>query len=193
MARRKVEFVTGQYYHLYNRGSNKKIIFREPENYLFLIRRVKESASKFEITVISYCLMPNHYHFLLRQDGIQSVSSFIQSVFNSYTKSFNKAYHRTGTLFEGPFKAIAVETDAQLNHLCRYIHRNPLDAGLVSDLTDWPYSNYFEWLGKRAGTLYDANFVQDQFMNSDDYEHFVLEYVPPKEMVRKIQNLSFED
>ena len=114
-------------------------------------------------------------------------------MFNSYTKAFNKAYHRTGTLFEGPFKAIAVETDAQLNHLCRYIHRNPLDAGLVSDLTDWPYSNYLEWVGKRVGTLYDANFVQDQFINSDDYERFVLDYVPPKEMVRKIQNLSFED
>ena len=77
MTRRKVEFVSGHYYHIYNRGVNKELIFRKSENYSFLIRRVKESASKFEITVISYCLMLNHYHFLLRQDGIQSVSSFI--------------------------------------------------------------------------------------------------------------------
>jgi hypothetical protein len=137
--------------------------------------------------------MPNHYHFLVRQGGYQPVSKFIQNVFNSYTKAFNKAYQRTGTLFEGPFKSVHIERDSHLTHLCRYIHRNPLEAGLVTNLNDWSYSNYLEWIGKRAGTLYDANFVQDQFINSDDYERFVLDYVPQKEMVRTIQNLSFED
>jgi hypothetical protein len=136
--------------------------------------------------------MPNHYHFLLRQDGIQTVSKFVQNIFNSYTKAFNKAYHRTGTLFEGLYKAIAVDTDVQLIHLCRYIHRNPLDAGLVSDLTDWPYSNYLEWVGKRSGTLFDKNFVKDRFIVSNDYERFVLDNVPLKDMARTIQNLSFE-
>ena len=137
--------------------------------------------------------MPNHYHFLLRQDGTEKISAFVQRTFNSYVKAFNKAYLRTGTLFEGPFKSIDIERDNHLTHLCRYIHRNPLEAGLVTNLDDWPYSNYLEWIGKRAATLYDANFVKDQFINSDDYERFVLDYVPPKEMVRKIQNLSFED
>jgi hypothetical protein len=136
--------------------------------------------------------MPNHYHFLLRQDGTELISVFVQRTFNSYTKAFNKTYQRTGTLFEGPFKSIHVETDNHLIHLCRYIHLNPLEAGLVTNLDDWPYSNYLEWVGKRAGTLYDVQFVQTYFANPDEYEQFVLEYIPSKDVVKTIQNLSLE-
>ena len=93
--------------------------------------------------------MPNHYHFLLRQTGDYSVSEFMQSIFNAYTKAFNKMYKRTGTLFEGPFKAIEVLKEDHLLHLCRYIHRNPLEAGLVKNISDWPYSNYTEWTRKK--------------------------------------------
>ncbi|MES0361129.1 MAG: transposase [Anaerolineales bacterium] len=193
MARRKIEFKAGHYYHIFNRGSNRELIFRESNNYRFLLSRVKDYSSRFNISVIAYCFMPNHYHFLLRQNGAELISAFVQRTFNSYTKAFNKTYQRTGTLFEGPFKSVHIDRDNHLIHLCRYIHRNPLEAGLVANLDDWPYSNYLEWIGKRAGTLCDANFVQDQFINSDDYERFVLDYVPPKDMVRTIQNLSFED
>jgi hypothetical protein len=136
--------------------------------------------------------MPNHYHFLIRQDGVELISAFIQRTFNSYTKAFNKSYQRTGTLFEGPFKSIHVEMDNHLIHLCRYIHLNPLEAGLVTNLDDWPYSNYLEWVGKRAGTLYDVQFVQTYFANPDEYEQFVLEYIPSKDVVKTIQNLSLE-
>ncbi len=76
MARRKVEFVTGQYYHIYNRGVNQDPIFRNLDNYFFLLQRVKEYSSRFEIAVIVYCLMPNHYHFLLRQDGEHTIGKF---------------------------------------------------------------------------------------------------------------------
>ena len=193
MARRKVEFVTGQYYHIYNRGVNRDLIFRNPDNYLFLLRRVKEYSSRFEIALIAYCLMPNHYHFLLRQEGIQPVSKFVQNVFNSYTKAFNTAYHRTGTLFEGPYKALLVEKETHLLHLCRYIHRNPLEAGLVTNLDDWPYSNYLEWVGKRTGAIFDVQFVQEHFAESDDYESFVLDYFPSKSMNQTIHTLSLED
>ena len=180
MARRKIEFKAGHYYHIFNRGSNRELIFREADNYRFLLSRVKDYSSRFNISVITYCFMPNHYHFLLRQNGTELISAFVQRTFNSYTKAFNKTYQRTGTLFEGPFKSVHIDKDSQLIHLCRYIHRNPLEAGLVANLEDWPYSNYLEWIGKRAGTLCDANFVQDQFINSDDYERFVLDYVPRK-------------
>lgn len=192
MARRKVEFVTGQYYHIYNRGVNRELIFRNPDNYLFLLQRVKEYSSRFEIANIAYCLMPNHYHFLLRQDGIQPVGVFVQRTFNSYTKAFNKAFQRTGTLFEGPFKSVSVNKDNYLIHLCRYIHRNPLDAGLVSDLADWPYSNYLEWVGKRSGTIFDAEFAQEHFADAADYQKFVLEYFPSRDMDQIVQKLSFE-
>ena len=193
MAHRKVIFLAGHYYHVYNRGSNRELIFRKPENYKFLLTRVKDNSSKFDITVVAYCLMPNHYHFLLRQDGEHTIGKFIQGIFNSYTKAFNKAFNRKGTLFEGPFKALLVEKETHLLHLCRYIHRNPLEAGLVTSLDDWPYSNYLEWVGRRSGNLYDEKFVQNHFVTSDEYESFVLDYFPSKSVNQTIQTLSLEN
>lgn len=151
MPYRKVQFAQGQFYHIYNRGVAQQPIFQEKENYLFLLRRVKKYASAFDITVVAYCLMPNHYHFLLHQDDQIPAGRLPQRVFNSYTKAFNKRYDRTGTLFEGPLKAIHVDQDHYLLHLCRYIHANPVKHGLVSDLEQWPYSNYLEWIAARDG------------------------------------------
>ena len=192
MARRKTRFQAGHYYHVYNRGVNQDSIFREDENYRFLLSRVKSYSIKFDIAVIAYCLMPNHYHFLLLQKGSESISTFVQRTFNSYTKAFNKSFQRIGTLFEGPFKSINVDNDNYLIHLCRYIHRNPLEAELVNDLDDWPYSNYMEWVGKRSGTLFDEQFVSEHFASSEEYERFVLDYVPSENIKQSIQILSLE-
>jgi len=89
MARRQVEFAQGEYYHIYNRGCNRELIFRSEENYLFLLGRVKRYLRDHQVSVIAYCLMPNHYHFLLRQDDARPIGSFIQAIFNSYSKAFN--------------------------------------------------------------------------------------------------------
>ena len=177
MPYRKVQFAQGQFYHIYNRGVAQQPIFREEENYLFLLRRVQKYASAFDIAVVTYCLMPNHYHFLLRQDDQTPAGLLPQRVFNSYTKAFNKRYDRTGTLFEGPFKAIHVDQDRYLLHLCRYIHANPVRHGLVSDLEQWPYSNYLEWIGARNGKLVDRAFVREHFPVAGSYRQFVLDYL----------------
>jgi REP element-mobilizing transposase RayT len=192
MARRKLSFVAGQYYHIYNRGANRERIFRIEDNYIFLLRRLKEHIIKTQISVIAYCLMPNHFHFLFRQDGAVSISQLMQAVFNSYTKAFNKAFDRSGTLFEGPFEAILIDRNDHLIHLCRYIHRNPLDAGLVSHPGQWLYSNYLEWVEERAGTLLDRGFVRDLFPDPKGYERFVLEYIPPKDTDRSVKKLTLE-
>ncbi|MBU0513063.1 MAG: transposase [Chloroflexi bacterium] len=192
MARRKVIFLPGHYYHVYNRGANRAPIFRSDDNYTFLLRRVKTCRTNFSITVIAYCLMLNHYHFLLRQDGEQSISDFMQAVFNSYTKAFNKAFDRSGTLFEGPFQAIHVNEDAYLIHLCRYIHRNPVDVGLVSHPGEWPFSNYPEWVGKRDGTLVDRGFVREHFPCPEEYARFVMDYASLSEVSQAVRKLTFE-
>jgi putative transposase len=158
MARRGVAFFQDGCYHVCNRGANREPNFRSDENYRFLLGRVKKSANEGQVSVIAYCLMPNHYHFVLRQESECSVGDFVQAVFSSYSKAFNKMYDRSGTLFEGPFRAIPVMKEKYLIHLCRYVHRNPLDAGLVANLEDWHYSNYLEWIGKRKDTLVDREF-----------------------------------
>ena len=135
--------------------------------------------------MIAYCLLPNHYHFLVRQDGEIPISMTMQSIFNSYSKAFNRQQKRTGTLFESPFKSILVDSQEYLLHLCRYIHRNPI-AGkrpLVKDLSNWPYSNYPEWLGVRDGGLIDRNFIANTFPGKDSYRCFVEEdQLPPEEL-----------
>jgi putative transposase len=192
MARRKVQFARGEYYHIYNRGCNKDKIFLSRENYGFLLRLLRPRMREFHISVIASCLMPNHYHFLLRQDTELSIRDMMQSLFNSYTKSFNAMFDRSGTLFEGPFQAIHVDEENYLIHLCRYIHRNPLDAGLVKSPEAWEFSNYREWIGKRHSGFVDTDFVHARFRVALDYINFVEEYVPPEKVVRSLSKYHLD-
>ncbi len=190
MARRKITFTQGEYYHVYNWGVNRQPIFRCDDNYEFLLRRVKRYMLQWQIVVIAYCLMPNHYHFVLLQAGAHSISRFVQSLFNSYTKAFNKMYDRQGTLFEGPFRAAHVTDDIYLLHLCRYAHLNPLEAGLATDLRDWPYSNYLEWIEQRNGALVDREFVSSHFPTPTEYVRFVMDHTPSKQITAEIKKIE---
>jgi len=174
---RVIQYAAGEYYHIYNRGSGRQPIFQEADNYLLVLRLLKEYSARLGVTVVAYCLMPNHYHFLLRQDGEQPISLLIQRIFNAYTKAYNKRYGRSGTLFQGRYRAVHVDRENYLVQLCRYIHANPVKGGLVSHVQDWPYSNYREWIGDRMGTLVDRSLVQSLFQRAEDYEHFVEDYV----------------
>jgi len=187
MPRRDIQFVKGAYYHIYNRGCNRENIFFENENYEFLIRKFRKQSFKFSATFIAYCLMPNHYHLLLRQDGDIPLNEFIQHVFNSYTKAINVRQKRSGTLFEGKFKALVVDDNNYLTHVCRYIHRNPIEAKLVDDIEKWRYSNYLEWIGKRNDKLVDREFVGWYFKDGKEYVDFVLNYKSTKKMDEELK------
>jgi hypothetical protein len=127
--------------------------------------------------MIAYCLLPNHYHFLVRQNGDETAGLLPQKIFNGYTKALNKRYSRTGTLFEGRYKAIHVDKEGYLLHLCRYIHANPIRHNLVTQLNDWPFSNYLEWVKLRKGTLIDYELVQEHFSTPQQYIQFVESYL----------------
>ena len=193
MARRKVPFLPNQYYHIYNRGAHRIDIFRNDADYVFLLKLVKEQAQKCGVSVIAYCLMHNHYHFLLRQDGDTKISKFMQAIFNVYTKAFNSKYELSGTLFEGPFRAIHVDRSEYLLHLCRYIHRNPLDAGIVIAPEQWHYSNYLEFVDQRDGVLVDRDFVRMNFGSPEEYREFVMEYIPPEKTQKELRYYLFWD
>jgi putative transposase len=173
---------TGMYYPIYNRGVSKSTLFREETNFLFTLKKIKEYSQANNISMIAYCLMPNHYHFLVRQDGEEPAGNLPQSVFNSYTKTYNKKYGTRGTLFEGRFHAKVIQTKSHLLHLCRYIHGNPVKDGLVVDPADWPYSNYLEWIGERDGNLVDRDFIENQCGNAEEYKKFLFEYLKSRQL-----------
>ncbi len=193
MARRNVPFLSNQYYHIYNRGAHRIDIFRNDADYVFLLKLVKEQAKKCDISVIAYCLMHNHYHFLLCQNRDIKISKFMQAIFNVYTKAFNSKYELSGTLFEGPFRAIHVDRSDYLLHLCRYIHRNPLEVGIVIAPEQWHYSNYLEFIEQRNGTLVDRNFVRENFDSPEDYRDFVMNYIPPEKTQKELRHYLFWD
>ena len=186
-----MKHIAGQYYHIYNRGVEKRKIFASDENYLFLLRRIKEFLPEYAITFITYCLMPTHYHFLLRPEEDGSIGPFLQKLFNSYTQAFNKQEKRSGTLFEGRAKSILIDESSYLFHISRYIHLNPVVAGLVKRPEDWLYSNYREFIGLRQGTLYEAAFVQEQFGTPEEYRKFVEDDIPGA-FERKLAKYMFD-
>jgi REP element-mobilizing transposase RayT len=177
MPKRKVKFAQGCYYHIYNRGAGKQSILRREQDYVDLLWLMKDLAVECCITIIAYCLLPNHYHWLVRQDGEITPAKLVGRVFGSYSQSFNLTYQRSGTLFEGPYEAILVDTDEYLRHLCCYIHANPVRHGLAMDPTLWPYSNYLEWLGQRQGTMVDRAFIQSHFPDISHYQARVHSYL----------------
>lgn len=152
------------------------------------MRKISLYSDELAVKMIACCLMPNHYHFLLRQASSNSAGLLAQRVFNSYTKAYNKAYGRSGTLFEAPFKAKKVDKDEYLRHLCWYIHTNPVLADLVDDIEEWPYSNYLECVNKRNLWSVDLEFIVQFFGSPSGYEDFVRGYeqsVKPDEKLKE--------
>jgi REP element-mobilizing transposase RayT len=176
----------GHYYHLFNRGVNRQPIFKSSENYRFLLKRITQFLLSFPITLIAYCLMPNHYHFLFYVKNDAGLGPFLQRLFNSCTQAFNRQQNRTGTLFEGRAKSRLVDEINYLFHIVRYIHLNPVSAGLVEKPEDWIFSNYREFIGLRHGPIFDAEFLETQFGTPQDYKAFVEAENPP-ELEKRLQ------
>jgi putative transposase len=161
----------GQVYHLYNRGNNGETLFREPRNYAYFLKLYAQYIEPVAET-FAYCLMGNHFHFLLRVKDCQDCQSSedwqscpcpasraFADLFSTYTKAFNKAYHRTGSLFEKPFRRIRVDTDRYFTSLVVYIHRNPQKHGFVEDYRQWPHSSYRSILSDNPSRLQRADVL----------------------------------
>jgi REP element-mobilizing transposase RayT len=186
MPRRKGSFVVGGYYHVFNRGIAGEMLFHSRDNYLHCLALLKRYIHEYGVSVIAYTLMPTHYHLLLKQLSTIPISRFISVLFNSYVQAFNLQHGRRGPLFEGRFKHVHIDNEEYLVHLCRYIHLNPVKAGLVKRLEDWPFSNYLDWIGIREGELIDPEFMGSYFRTASGYREFVIDYQDDPEIEEKI-------
>lgn len=169
-------FHKNTFHHLYNRGANKQNIFLDDNDYLFFIRRLKHYKTKYNISILSYCLMKNHFHLFVKQNFHElSISKFISDVLNSYTKSINKKYSRSGTLFESKTKSKQIEDENYFVWVIKYILENPIKAGIKSKIYDWHYSNAKDLLGFRKGTLCDNEEVFSYFQSEEQMKDFLLD------------------
>ena len=192
MPYRQNAFAPGKVYHVYNRSIDRMPIFVKPDNYVYLLGKVKRLLGELSIAILAYCLMPNHYHFVLRQDGVAPISTLMQRLFQTYTQAFNKQQGRKGPLFEGRFRHKHVDRDEYLIHLCRYVHLNPVAACLVSNPAEWPFGNYLEWIDARPGTLVDRAFVRQFFPSPETYAAFVQER-PALELAQHLRPYLLDD
>jgi REP element-mobilizing transposase RayT len=180
MPRRTYPFLEGGTYHLYNRGHNRQTIFRNDSDYRTFLQGLRtylslvpaDATQAAGATLLAYCLMPNHFHLIV-QPHDESLSGRMQRLLISFAKTLNAKYGRVGSLFQGQFQAVRVEADEQLIQLSTYVHRNPVEAGLVRRPGDWEYSSCREYLGARPGTLPDPGLVLDLCGGSRAYRRLL--------------------
>ena len=149
------------YYHIYNRGNNKDLIFFEDKNYRYFLTQFKKYVAPF-CDVFAYCLMPNHFHFFLKVNDEQLFEKGIKNFFISYSKAINIKYNRVGSLFQGRYKASEITSESYFTRIITYIHQNPLVAGLVKKMEEYKYSSYTAYLSEKE-TMIKREDVIDWF------------------------------
>ncbi len=132
-------------YHVMNRGLSRQDIYRTNDDYKVFLETLKESSKLFNTRIISYCLMPNHYHLLI-QTPKANLSRAMRHLNGVYTQRFNRIHKKDGPLFRGRYKAILIQEDEYLKHLIRYIHLNPVQANLTQDPAKFPWSSHSKYL-----------------------------------------------
>lgn len=136
---------------------------------------IGETVRNRFVEVVTFALMPNHFHAIVRPTKESGISQYMQKVLNSYTKFFNKKYERSGHLFQGPYQIVPIETNEQLLYLSAYIHRNPRELhGWNGREYKYPWSSYQDYIGEnRWGELLKRDIILDQFKAVKDYHDLV--------------------
>lgn len=213
------------FYHIYNRGVEKKRIFLDKQDHVVFLAFLKryltpppEDPTKTlepnfykslheEIELLAYCLMPNHFHLLLKQTEIDSMAKLLRRVATSYSIYFNKKYERVGPLFQGTYKAIPIDNENYLLHLSRYIHLNPFDLMKVppsqgGTLENYEWSSYADYLDRRHTEWIKTEMILSYFADAkkkmgdprlkgiNTYQSFVESYKEDSKDI--LQNLALD-
>ena len=200
------------FYHIFNRGVEKRTIFLNDSDKSRFLKTLmyyqqegprprfsifnpvihKNLNNQKIVDIICYCLMPNHFHLLLKQNSDRGISDFLRKISNSYTKYFNTKYKRVGPLLQGPFKAVQITSDDQLIRLSRYIHLNPFVAGLVEKPENYAWSSYRDFLNGENSSV-DKKQVLGFFSSSEGYKNFISEHQDYAKTLDSIRHMLLED
>ncbi|MBL7078051.1 transposase [Candidatus Shapirobacteria bacterium] len=226
MPGRKIPLITDHYYHIYNRGIDFRPIFSDKRGYQRFIKLLEYyrfanfpfSFSKLKrlsqedrgkllqsldkknhtlIGIVCFCLMPNHFHLLVKQTQDDGVSWFVSQLQNSYTKYFNKKHERVGPIFQSTFKSVLVENEQQLLHLSRYIHLNPYSAAMVKgfdQLISYPWSSLAVYLEKEKSQYQfcQTKTITSYFQGLKNYKKFLLDRADYQKELEQIKHLTLE-
>jgi len=157
MARTARFIVPGSPHHILNRGNNKERIFLDDGDYSFFLSQVRKYKQKFPVRVYHYCIMPNHYHFLIEPPDQESLIGFMQGSMVVYAQYVQRKYDRVGHIWQERYKNPVIQTERYLAYCGYYIEDNPRRAGLVRDLRDWPWSSYRFYAYGRPDPIVDAD------------------------------------
>ncbi len=220
---RSVNFRNDYIYHVFNRGVERRNLFlstRDSERFIMLLEYYRfldipksfshylnlsieerqiyyDTIQKLPLTIdiLAYCLMPNHFHLLVRQKGDLGIIKAISNIANGYAKYFNAKNKRVGPLFQGPFKAVRIESDEQLLHVSRYIHLNPVVSGIIpeKELLSYPWSSLSSYVGKQPSRWVEERTVLSHFKNCQEYLTFVCDQISFAKELQKIKHIILED
>lgn len=221
---RKFPLVNGEVFHIYNRSVGPIPIFtdkKEHERFIFglvfyqndcvpiklskfnklskvkrekIIHSLREKK-EWLVEIVSYCVMPTHFHLVLRQLKENGIENYVRLVTNSFSHYFNIKNDRSGSLFADRFKAVHIENDEQLLHVVRYVHLNPFTSYIVrnlEELEDYSFSSLPEYLGKSTMAICQKQLILDFFPTTEKYRNFVLNQADFQRSLHKIKHKIFE-
>jgi len=163
MSSKPRNIIPKNFYHIYNRGASKQKIFHADNDYRYFLEKTLFYRDKFKIKILAYCILPNHWHFLLQEPDdptgqASNISVFISTLSNSYTKYYNFTKSHSGRIFEGPFKSKHVNSDNYLYVLVNYINLNHVKHK-ISNKDEWDYTSYNEYSYKTHTGLIEGHLV----------------------------------
>ncbi len=175
-------------YHIIMRGINRQIIFEEEEDFVKFLQTIQDYKKKCGYEIYSYCLMGNHVHLLLRI-GEEPLEQVMRRICGSYVYWYNWKYQRVGNLFQDRFKSETVEDDAYLLTVQRYIHQNPIKAGLVKKVSQYTWSSFKEYTNKTK--LVNVNYILNILNN--DREKALKKFIQYNDEMNKDLCLEIEE
>jgi putative transposase len=191
-------FVPQTYYHLYNRGVNKELIYRDDADYRVFLNLIKRILSPIphidnygrqftnlsgQIELNAFCLMPNHFHLLVYQDSVDGITKFMRSLSTAYAMYFNKKYTLIGHKFQSAYRASLIDSEIYFQYISHYIHLNP------SDYTAWRYSSLSCYLEKRNADWLNVDRILQPLGGSKEYARRIAELSIEKNFVCNIADV----